>query len=103
LHLAARTKLVAEAGSQLTIKAPGGFVEIGPGGITIKGVMVRVNSGGSAVSARAASPAAPLEPGGPPSERTGSGGAGTSQGATLSAAKRSGIPFTRLDCDKRRR
>jgi type VI secretion system secreted protein VgrG len=40
-------ELVIEAGAALTIKAAGGFIKIDPGGITIQGTMVLINSGGS--------------------------------------------------------
>ena len=33
-------KVVIEAGVQLTIKGPGGFVDINPAGVTIQGTMV---------------------------------------------------------------
>ena len=33
---------------QLTLKGPGGFIDIGPAGVTIQGTMVLINSGGAA-------------------------------------------------------
>ena len=47
IHLKAGTKVVIEAGMQLTIKGSGGFVDIGPAGVTIQGTMVKINSGGA--------------------------------------------------------
>ncbi len=44
--------LILEAGMQLSLKGPGGFVDIGPAGVTIQGTMVLINSGGAAGSAR---------------------------------------------------
>ncbi|HNY39161.1 MAG TPA: hypothetical protein PKJ41_02150, partial [Bryobacteraceae bacterium] len=43
-------KVVIEAGMQLSLKGPGGFVDIGPAGVTIQGTLVQINSGGSAGS-----------------------------------------------------
>jgi type VI secretion system secreted protein VgrG len=49
LHLRAAT-IVVEASRGLTIKGPGGFVTIDPSGVIIQGTLVRINSGGSALS-----------------------------------------------------
>ena len=51
-----------EAGMQLSLKGPGGFVDIGPAGVTIQGTMVLINSGGAAGSARDANPQDPDAP-----------------------------------------
>jgi type VI secretion system secreted protein VgrG len=61
IHLKAGTKVVVEAGSELTIKAAGGFIKIHPGGIDIVGIMVKINSGGSAGSGSGSSPTAPKD------------------------------------------
>ncbi len=63
IHLKAGQTLVIEAGSRLTVKGPGGFIDIHSGGIDIVGTLVKINSGGSACSALAAAPA-PRSPGG---------------------------------------
>ena len=42
--------VVIEAGMELSLKAAGGFVDIGPAGVTIQGTLVQINSGGSAAS-----------------------------------------------------
>ena len=58
--------IVIDGGTQLCIKAGGAFITLGPEGVTIQGVMTRINSGGgagSATSAAKASPAAPKSPG----------------------------------------
>ena len=47
IHLAAGTALVIEAAEDLTLKGPGGFIRIDRSGVTIRGNMVRINSGGS--------------------------------------------------------
>jgi type VI secretion system secreted protein VgrG len=58
-------KVILEAGMQLTIKGPGGFVDIGPAGVTIQGTMVLINSGGAAGSGSGSSPTAPKDPAAP--------------------------------------
>jgi type VI secretion system secreted protein VgrG len=56
IHLKAGMKVIIEAGLQLTLKGAGGFVDIGPTGVTIQGTMVLINSGGAAGSGSGASP-----------------------------------------------
>ena len=62
LHLKSGMKVVIEAGVQLTIKGPGGFVDIGPSGVTIQGTLVNINSGGSAGSGSGGSVVPPAPP-----------------------------------------
>lgn len=62
IHLKAGMKVIIEAGVQLTLKGPGGFVDIGPSGVTIQGTMVLINSGGGAGSGSGASPSTPKTP-----------------------------------------
>jgi len=62
IHLKAGMKVIIEAGMQLTIKGPGGFVDIGPAGVTIQGTLVKINSGGAAGSGSGSSPQAPQDP-----------------------------------------
>lgn len=50
IHLKAGMKVIIEAGMQLSLVAPGGFIDIGPAGVSIQGMMVNINSGGSAGS-----------------------------------------------------
>jgi type VI secretion system secreted protein VgrG len=52
INLKAGMNVVVEAGMMLTLKASGGFITIGPSGVTIQGTMVLINSGGSAGSAQ---------------------------------------------------
>jgi type VI secretion system secreted protein VgrG len=59
LHIKAGTTLVLEAGMRLSLKVGGNFIDIGPGGISIVGTMVLINSGGSAGSGPGANPEAP--------------------------------------------
>jgi type VI secretion system secreted protein VgrG len=61
IHLKAGMKVILEAGVQLTIKGPGGFVDIGPAGVTIQGTMVLINSGGAAGSGSGSSPETPSD------------------------------------------
>ncbi|MDI3290303.1 type VI secretion system tip protein TssI/VgrG [Polyangium sp. 15x6] len=61
IHLKAGTALVIEAAKDLTLKGPGGFIRIDAGGITIKGNIVNINSGGSPGSGSGAKPEKPAE------------------------------------------
>jgi type VI secretion system secreted protein VgrG len=68
IHLKAGMKVILEAGMQISLKAGGGFVDIGPAGVTISGVMVKINSGGAAGSGSGASVQSPDEPEDAPSK-----------------------------------
>ena len=59
IHLKAGMTVVIEAGVQLSLKAAGGFVDIGPAGVTIQGTMVLINSGGAAGSGSGSNPTSP--------------------------------------------
>jgi type VI secretion system secreted protein VgrG len=48
IHLQAGAKVVIEAGVELTLKGPGGFIDISAMGVVIQGVLVLINSGGAA-------------------------------------------------------
>lgn len=62
-YVKAGMNMVLEAGIAMTLKASGGFITIGPGGIFISGQpMVMINSGGSAVAGTAGSPTSPQDP-----------------------------------------
>src|SRR5229473_2621324 len=65
IHLKAGMTIIIEAGMQISLKGPGGFVDIGPAGVTIQGTMVLINSGGSAGSGPGASPQSPAAPDAP--------------------------------------
>jgi type VI secretion system secreted protein VgrG len=56
IHLKSGQLFVLEAGARLSIKGPGGFIDIHSGGIDIVGTVVRINSGGSAGSGTGAAP-----------------------------------------------
>ena len=62
IHLKGGMTVVIEAGMQLTLKAAGGFVDIGPAGVTIQGPMVMINSGGAAGSGSGSGPSSPTDP-----------------------------------------
>lgn len=47
LYIKAATKIVIEAGQELTIRSAGGFVKIDGCGITISGTLTRINDGGA--------------------------------------------------------
>jgi len=105
IHIKAGMKVIIEAGLQLTIKAAGGFVDIGPAGVTIQGNLVNINSGGAAGSGSGCSPdsakpplkadtaepgqvSAPPKPSKPP-KPTGY----SPQAAVLQQAAKDGTPF----------
>jgi type VI secretion system secreted protein VgrG len=56
------TEVVIEASAQLSLKAGGSFVTIGPAGVQISGVQVMLNSGGAAGAGPGGSPASPDQP-----------------------------------------
>jgi type VI secretion system secreted protein VgrG len=62
IHLKAGMKIVIDAGMDITLKAGGSFVRLNAGGVTIKGTMVKINSGGSAASVKKAKPKVPAQP-----------------------------------------
>jgi type VI secretion system secreted protein VgrG len=59
IHLKAGTALVIEAAQDLTLKGPGGFIRIDSSGVTIKGNLVKINSGGSPGAGDGSSPDEP--------------------------------------------
>lgn len=62
IHIKSGMKVIIEAGLQVSIKAAGSFIDIGPGGVSISGIMVNINSGGSAGSGAGCSPDPPKSP-----------------------------------------
>ncbi|XXT21211.1 type VI secretion system tip protein TssI/VgrG [Sorangium sp. So ce429] len=59
IHLEAGSALVIEAAEDLTLKGPGGFIRIDSSGVTIRGTLVRINSGGSPGAGAGARPELP--------------------------------------------
>ncbi|MGH9352434.1 MAG: type VI secretion system Vgr family protein, partial [Terriglobia bacterium] len=80
IHLKGGMSVVIEAGMEVALKGPGGFVSVGPSGVTIQGTMVLINSGGAAGSGPGAqtespaSPDAPTDPNDPDTADDGSKG-----------------------------
>lgn len=68
VHIKAGSKIIIEGGSQISLKVGGNFIDIGPSGISIKGTMVKINSGGAAGSGGGSSPTAPTAPKAPEPE-----------------------------------
>lgn len=75
IHIKAGSTLVLEAGSQLSLKVGGNFVDISSSGVNVVGSAVGINSGGSAGSgggcstetpAEATAPSSPQAPDAPP-------------------------------------
>lgn len=62
IHIKGGMTVIIEAGMQLSLKGPGGFIDIGPSGVSIQGTMVLINSGGAAGSGPGASPQSPDAP-----------------------------------------
>lgn len=65
IHLRGGMTVVIEAGMRLSLKGPGGFIDIGPTGVSIQGTLVMINSGGAAGSGPGASPQSPATPDAP--------------------------------------
>ncbi len=59
-HLSAGQKVVIDAGAELTIQAGGSFIKLDPGGVTISGPQVKINSGGASGRGPGAQPLLPL-------------------------------------------
>jgi len=62
LYIKGGKNVVIEAGAGLTIKVGSNFITINPSGVQIKGAMVSINSGGSALSGSAGSLVPPQAP-----------------------------------------
>ncbi len=56
------TKIVLDASSGITLKVGGNFLTVDPSGVAIKGTLVQLNSGGSALSGSPGSPVSPVAP-----------------------------------------
>lgn len=62
IHIKAGNKIVLEAGVDMILSAGGSGINVNPGGVTVNGAKVNLNSGGSAPSATKASPVPPTPP-----------------------------------------
>ena len=61
ISMKAGMQITLESGMNLTIKGAGGFIKIGPDGVTIQGTLVKINCGGSPDQAESAQPNGPQE------------------------------------------
>ncbi len=61
IHIKSASSTILDAGSEITFKASGGFIKIDPSGVTINGIKVNLNSGGSPGSASESSPNNPFQ------------------------------------------
>ena len=62
VHMKGGMTVTVEAGMELTLKGAGGFITIGPSGVTIQGTMVLINSGGAAGSGTPVAVTDPKDP-----------------------------------------
>jgi type VI secretion system secreted protein VgrG len=111
VHIKGGMKVVIEAGMQLSLKAAGGFVDIGPAGVSISGPMVMINSGGAAGAGSGSSPdpaklpkeADTAEPGqvseAPKAPKPPTPVKFSPQATTLQQAAKDGTPFCE-ECEK---
>ena len=65
VYITGGMNVVIQAGMQLSLVGPGGFIDIGPAGVSIQGTMVLINSGGAPGSAQSASPGSAESPDSP--------------------------------------
>jgi type VI secretion system secreted protein VgrG len=93
-HLTSKTKTVIEAGAELSILAGGSFLKLDPSGVTINGVKIKINSGGSPGSGSGARPLLPRDAQLPEIEACPSGGdelRGLKDSST--GSRQAGMPF----------
>ncbi len=69
--LTAGMKVIIKAGAQLSLIGPGGFVDIGPAGVTIQGMTVNINCGGAPGEGSPCNPKDPEDPAAADDARTG--------------------------------
>jgi type VI secretion system secreted protein VgrG len=62
IYLQGGQHVIIEAGTQLSLKVGGNFVDISSAGVTILGTMVKINSGGAPGSGTAPNPGSPHDP-----------------------------------------
>ncbi|PHS01151.1 MAG: hypothetical protein COA78_23015 [Blastopirellula sp.] len=62
IHLKSGMKLVLESALDISLKVGGNFINIGPAGISIQGILVNINSGGAAQSGSGVQVESPLTP-----------------------------------------
>jgi type VI secretion system secreted protein VgrG len=62
MHIKAGMTVVIEAGAGLCLSGPGGFISIDPSGVTIQGMLVKINSGGEQLEGSPAQVQNPTDP-----------------------------------------
>ncbi len=62
IHLRSAEVFTGEATQDVTMKGPGGFIRIDAMGVTIKGIVVKINAGGSAGKGKGSRPKLPRAP-----------------------------------------
>lgn len=65
VHLKGGMNVVIEGGLGVCLSGPGGFISIDPTGVTIQGLLVKINSGGASLEGSPATPEDPQPPGSP--------------------------------------
>jgi len=65
VHIKGGMNVVIEGGLGVCLTGPGGFVSIDPSGVTIQGIMVKINSGGAQLQGSPAQTQDPAAPGSP--------------------------------------
>lgn len=74
MHIKGGMTVVIEGGMGLCLSGPGGFISIDPTGVTIQGLLVKINSGGEQLEGSPAQTQDPKEPGTPDEADDGSKG-----------------------------
>jgi len=89
IYIKAGMTCIIEAGMQLSLVVGGNFIDIGPAGVSIKGTMVMINSGGAAGSGtepQPTDPGTPTDPKDPTApDKADDGSTGTKLGAGSAA------------------
>ena len=62
VHIKGGMKVVVESGMSLCLSAAGGFITIDPSGVTIQGMLVKINSGGAQIEGSPAQTQDPQDP-----------------------------------------
>jgi len=94
VHIKGGMNVVIEGGLGVCLSGPGGFVSIDPSGVTIQGMLVKINSGGAALQGSPAQTQDPASPSSPtaPTAPTFPGDAPPSQPATAAAGSSTTTP-----------
>src|SRR5580698_2325629 len=94
VHIKGGMNVVIEGGLGVCLSGPAGFVSIDPRGVTIQGMLVKINSGGAALQGSPAQTQDPASPSSPtaPTAPTFPGDAPPSQPATAAAGSSTTTP-----------